>query len=71
MQMKIINCIMEFLDEATEFAFIRNQIEELRCRPFFKTDSYEEIKNSYREYIESDFKEIILVTLYLIHQDAS
>lgn len=58
--MRIIECTLERLREASEFAYARNKFEAYRCRPFSLTETLEQIEESYENCINREYHEVLL-----------
>jgi len=58
--MSIVRCTMNELEEASKFAYEKNQNIEYRCRPFLLNEPLESIKEAYKRHIETDFFDVLL-----------
>lgn len=59
--MTIIEAHLENLDQASQFAFERNRLPEMRCRPFVLNESYDKIYDHYQKHIINEHEALILI----------
>lgn len=56
----ITRCSIEELDYAARFAYERNGVDHLRCRPFEQNESFESIRASFEKYVQSNHGDVLL-----------